>query len=80
MKKINRIISIIFLFLVAFKTFAQIEKTKYSSIIAAFEKNYNTNNYEKIFSKFSTKMKTALPKDKLIPFFTNLKSEAGNIL
>jgi hypothetical protein len=48
-------------------------------VLDAFEKNYNTNNFEVIFSMFSSDMKVAVPLNKLTPYLTNLKKQAGNI-
>ena len=60
-------------------SFSQTEKPTYKVVVDAFEKNYNTNNFEVIFSMFSSDMKVAVPQDKLTPFLANLKSQAGNI-
>jgi murein DD-endopeptidase MepM/ murein hydrolase activator NlpD len=45
----------------------------------AFEKNYNAENYDAIFSSFATVMQNALPHDKTIELLTGLKSQAGKI-
>lgn len=75
----RKIISISLFALITNITFAQTEKPTYTDVVSEFEKNYNTNNFEIIFSMFSNNMKTAVPQDKLIPFLTNLKAQAGNI-
>jgi len=75
----KKIISICILALIANVTLAQTEKTTYKVVTNEFEKNFNANNFETIFNMFSSHMQTAVPLDKLTPFLTNLKSEAGNI-
>lgn len=60
-------------------TFAQSEKIAYKSVAEAFEKNYNADNYDAIFSSFATVMQNALPHDKTIEFLSGLKSQAGKI-
>ncbi len=59
--------------------FGQKEKTSYKSVADSFEMNYNTDNFEEIFSSFSTDMQTALPLDKTKEFLTGLKTQAGKI-
>tara|TARA_B110000196_G_C21099998_1_gene642117 strand:- start:108 stop:1529 length:1422 start_codon:yes stop_codon:yes gene_type:complete len=76
----KKIISISLFVLIANITFAQIEKPTYKVVVDAFEKNYNTNNFEVIFSMFSSDMKVAVPLDKLAPYLTNLRTQAGNII
>ena len=75
----KKIISISIVILIANSTIAQNEKTTYKVVAGDFEKNYNASSFEAIFSMFSSDMKIAVPLDKLIPFLTNLKSQAGNI-
>jgi len=60
-------------------TFSQTENPKCKVVVNTFEKNYNTNNFETIFSMFSNNLKTAIPLDKATSFLTNLKTQAGNI-
>jgi murein DD-endopeptidase MepM/ murein hydrolase activator NlpD len=60
-------------------TFAQTEKIVNKSVAEAFEKNYNSDNYDAIFSSFATVMQNALPHDKTIELLTGLKSQAGKI-
>ncbi len=59
--------------------FAQPEKIAYKSVADAFEKNYNVDNYDAIFSSFAPVMQNALPHDKTIELLTGLKSQAGKI-
>jgi hypothetical protein len=75
----KKIISISLFVLITNISFSQTEKPTYKVVADAFEKNYNTNNFEVIFSMFSSDMKVAVPQDKLTPFLANLKSQAGNI-
>ena len=75
----KNIISISIFILIANLTFAQTEKSTYKVVADEFEKNYNINDVEAIFLMFSSDMKIAVPLDKLTPFLTNLKSQAGNI-
>ena len=60
-------------------TFAQSETAASKMVADEFEKNYNADNFEVIFSMFSSDMKTAVPLNKLTEFLTGLKSQAGNI-
>lgn len=60
-------------------TFAQTEKLANKVVAEAFEKNYNADNYDAIFSSFATVLQNALPQDKTIEFLTGLKSQAGKI-
>jgi len=76
MKKYFATIFLITCFNVAF---AQSEKLDYKSIADAFEKYYNAENYDAIFSSFAPVMQKGLPHDKTIEFLTTLKSQAGKI-
>jgi CubicO group peptidase (beta-lactamase class C family) len=75
----KKIISISLFVIVTNITFAQTEKTTYKVVVDAFEKNYNTDNFEDVFSMFSSDMQAAVPLNKLTPYLTNLKKQAGNI-
>lgn len=75
----KNIISTIILILLTSLTFAQTEKSTYKVVAAEFEKNYNADNFEAVFSMFSDDMKTAVPLSKLTEFLTGLKSQAGSI-
>lgn len=59
--------------------FAQTEKTDYKTVADNFEKNYNADNYEAIFSNFSKEMQSALPLNKTKEFLAGLKMQAGKI-
>src|SRR5690554_321117 len=59
--------------------FGQSEESTYKTAADHFEKNYNADNYEVIFSSFSTEMQNALPLDKTIEFLSGLKRDAGKI-
>lgn len=75
----KKIITLSIFILIANIVSAQTEKATYKVVSDTFEKNYNANSYEAIFSMFSSDMKIAVPIDRLKPFLTNLKSQAGNI-
>ncbi|MEP7256654.1 MAG: DUF3887 domain-containing protein [Ferruginibacter sp.] len=60
-------------------SFAQTEKATYKTVADNFEKNYNSDNFDAIFSAFSTEMQNALPLDKTRDFLTGLKTQAGQI-
>ena len=55
----------------------EIEATKLIS--KQFQEKYNESDYQSIFQLFSERMKTFLPKEKTITFFTSVKSNYGNI-
>ena len=59
--------------------FGQTEKIANKSVADSFEMNYNADNFDAIFSSFSTEMQTALPLDKIKEFLTGLKTQAGKI-
>lgn len=59
--------------------FAQTEKTAYKAVADIFEKNYNTGNYDAIFSSFSSDMQAALPLDKTKEFLSGLNAQIGKI-
>jgi hypothetical protein len=75
----KKTISISLFVLITNVTFAQTEKPTYKVVADAFEKNYNTNNFEVIFSMLSSDMKVVVPLNKLTPYLTNLKKQAGKI-
>ena len=74
----NFIVTIIFTIIMKF-AFGQSEKITNKTVADSFEMNYNTNNFDAIFSSFSTEMQNALPLDKTKDFLTDLKSQAGKI-
>lgn len=59
--------------------FGQSEKVSYKTVADNFEKNYNIDNFDAIFSSFSTEMQNALPIDKTKEFLAGLKTQAGKI-
>jgi len=59
--------------------FGQTEKIANKSVADSFETNYNSDNFEAIFSGFSIEMQNALPLDKTKEFLTGLKTQAGRI-
>ena len=72
-------IIVILLSLLANLSFSQIEKENYKTASKKFDKNYNIDDYNEIFSMFSDIMKEELPIDKAKEFFSGLKSQTGNI-
>ena len=66
-------------FFISFFSFSQTEKEAYKKVSTEFEKNYNLNEFEKIFDMFSIEMKKALPLEKTIEFLTNLNLQVGKI-
>ena len=59
--------------------FGQTERMANKSVADSFEVNYNADNFDAIFSGFSTEMQNALPIDKTKVFFAGLKTQAGKI-
>ena len=59
--------------------FGQKEKGSYKLVADSFELNYNADNFDAIFSSFSTEMQNALPIDKTKEFLAGLKLQAGKI-
>lgn len=60
-------------------SFGQNEKLNNKTAADNFEKNYNANNFDAIFSMFGSDMQNALPLDKTKEFLTGLNSQAGKI-
>jgi CubicO group peptidase (beta-lactamase class C family) len=75
MKNILLIVSILIVNL----SFGQMEGSTNKIVTKDFVENYNSVDYEAIFSMFSDEMQEALPIDKTIEFLTGLKFQAGNI-
>lgn len=73
--------TITFLLAVLFVTtsFGQTEKLNNKTAADNFEKNYNANNFDAIFSMFGSDMQNALPLNKTKEFLTGLNSQAGKI-
>jgi len=59
--------------------FGQTEKIDCKTVADSFESNYNADNFDAIFSSFSTEMQKALPLDKTKEFLIGLKMQAGKI-
>lgn len=59
--------------------FGQTEMPTYKNVSENFEKFYNSEKYDSIFSMFSKEMQSALPLDKTKEFLTGLNSKAGRI-
>lgn len=68
-----------FLFLSAHPLFSQVEKNEHRSGMQTIVRHFNAGSYDSIFLTFSPEMKTALPLEKTIQFFTGLKMQAGSI-
>lgn len=60
-------------------SFGQTEKVSNKNVADSFEANYNSGNFDAIFSSFSPEMQTALPLDKTKEFLTGLKTQVGKI-
>jgi len=75
----KRIILIILLAITTSASYAQAEKASYKTTIETFKSNFNTSTIDTIFSMLSNDMKKQVPLDKLTPFLTNLKLQAGSI-
>ena len=58
---------------------AQTEQIANKEVAASFEKNYNADNIDAIFSSMSKGMQSALPYEKTKEFLTNLKKQVGKI-
>jgi hypothetical protein len=57
----------------------QKEQLSSKALADSFEINYNTDNFDAIFSSFSAEMQTALPIDQTKEFLKGLKKQAGKI-
>jgi pimeloyl-ACP methyl ester carboxylesterase len=68
------------LFFCATQLFAETEPARYKIAATRFEKFYNSNLPDSIFSSFSPDMKTALPADKFKTTTTQLKTQLGPLL
>lgn len=58
---------------------AQTEQPGYKAMADKFESLYNAGKYDSIFALFSPEMKSALPREKTVEFFTTLNADAGKI-
>jgi murein DD-endopeptidase MepM/ murein hydrolase activator NlpD len=77
--KMKKFLAILSLSFIMSQSFGQTEKASYKTVADNFEKNYNEDNFEAIFSSFSPEMQDALPLEKTKDFFTGLKTQAGKI-
>lgn len=60
-------------------SFAQTETASSKQVIHQLSQFYNAAQYDSIFNLFATNMKSALPVDKTIAFFSGLKKQAGSM-
>lgn len=74
----NTLLTLVFTIIMS-SIFGQAEKANYKTVADKFEQNYNSGNYDSIFSLFSSEMKNALPLDETKEFLTGLKTQAGQI-
>lgn len=58
---------------------AQQESSISKTVANQFQKKYNANDYEGIFTMFAKEMKDFMPHDKTLDFFNTLNTQAGNI-
>lgn len=58
---------------------AQQETTISKTVANEFQKKYNANDYEGIFTMFAKEMKTFMPHDKTLDFLNTLNTQAGTI-
>ena len=59
--------------------FGQTENIASKTAVESFETNYNADNFDAIFSSFTTEMQKDLPLDKTKEFLGGLKTQAGKI-
>jgi len=74
-----RKLTLILLIVIPILSFGQTEKEIAKKVSAQFEKNYNSDEYQKIFDLFSPEMKSALPIEQTTDFLKGLKNQAGKI-
>lgn len=55
--------------------FGQKEKMSYKTVTDSFEINYNNDNFDAIFSSFSSEMQKALPVEQTKEFLFGLKKQ-----
>lgn len=75
----KKILSALLFIIMGKISLAQAEKASYKAVAENFEKNYNADNFDAIFSSFSAEMQNALPIGKTKDFLTELKAQAGRI-
>ena len=71
---------LLFLTLLANESFGQSEKAQNKVVGDAFEKLYNSDDFEGIFAMFGANMSEALPLGKTTQFLAGLKMQAGKIV
>lgn len=74
-----RKLTLILLIVIPILSFGQTEREIAKKVSAEFEKNYNSDEYRKIFDLFSPEMKSALPIEQTTDFLKGLKNQAGKI-
>ena len=79
MKKHLQLFSFFILFF-PLTLFGQQEKPEAKLLIDSFIKAYNSQDYESVFSLFSSEMKKELPLEELNDFLKNLDAGAGKII
>ncbi len=80
-KMFMQILSILFVFVfIKAPANSQTENLQNKIAIENFVKEFNSNNYEAIFSMFSDDMQIQIPKEKSIDLLNGLKNQAGKIL
>jgi len=67
------------IFLITITAVGQQETTISKTVANEFQRKYNANDYESIFTMFSKEMKNFMPHDKALAFLNGLHTEAGNI-
>ena len=56
------------------------QNERHSNVVETFVKDFNDNDFEKIFQSFSPKMQRAHSKKYYFDFFSKLKKDNGNLL
>ena len=65
--------------LITSNVWSQVENPTYKAVAEKFEKEYNLNRYDSIFTMFSKEMQDGLPLSKSVEFFTGLNKMVGKI-
>ncbi|WP_347218558.1 serine hydrolase [Chryseobacterium sp.] len=73
----KRLFYILILMMMGNNLIAQTEN--YTRSIDQFQKSFNTGKYDEIFNSFSAEMKQSLPIEKNNQFFSELKTQSGNV-
>lgn len=56
------------------------QNEKHTKVVDTFVKDFNANEFEKIFQSFSPKMQRARSKKQFFIFFSKVKKDNGNLL